>query len=604
MPKPVGEIVVAIKGAGEMASAVAWRLYMANIRKIVMLEVSNPLAVRRMVSFCEAVHNGHQVVEGVSAVMAQGLAEIEQAWQKGSIAVVMDPEWKTISEIKPAVIVDAILAKKNLGTTLNDAPLVIGLGPGFTAGEDCHMVIETNRGHHLGRIIIEGQAEANTGIPGRIDGFAAERVLRATRGGVFNAKGSIGDQIKAGDTVGMVGEIPVNAAIDGVIRGLIQSGTRVSRGLKLGDIDPRGDRRYCDTISDKAQAIAGSVLEAVLRIFLKSQDPGDPDRSELEKDAHFIPNPEAESLVDGILQGEMKSVSKAINMIENEMEPAETLFDLLFDRIGKAHRIGITGPPGSGKSTFTNQLIQLYRAAGSTVGVVAVDPSSQFTGGAIFGDRLRMSDVLMDPGVFIRSMGTRGSLGGLARQSASVADILDASGKDIVIFETVGVGQIELDIISAADTIIVITVPDAGDVIQGMKAGLMEIGDLFVVNKADLPGAERMQADLELVLQMGEMKNRWQPKVCLADSRRGAGLQDIFEAIEAHLGYLKDEGVLNAKRMHRLEERVRLLVNDHISKRFWTKERLQALKTDIQESGKRIPPNALAKRLWESPIGS
>ena len=236
------------------------------------------------------------------------------------------------------------------------------------------------------------------------------------------------------------------------------------------------------------------------------------------------------------------------------------------------------------------------------MGVVAVDPSSQFTGGAIFGDRLRMSDVLMDPGVFIRSMGTRGSLGGLARQSASVADILDASGKDIVIFETVGVGQIELDIISAADTIIVITVPDAGDVIQGMKAGLMEIGDLFVVNKADLPGAERMQADLELVLQMGEMKSRWQPKVCLADSRRGSGLQDIFEVIETHLGYLKDEGVLDAKRMHRLEERVRLLVNDHISKRFWTQGRLEALKADVQESGKRVPPNVLAKKLWEERI--
>ena len=183
-----------------------------------------------------------------------------------------------------------------------------------------------------------------------------------------------------------------------------------------------------------------------------------------------------------------------------------------------------------------------------------------------------------------------------------MADILDASGKDIVIFETVGVGQIELDIISAADTIIVITVPDAGDVIQGMKAGVMEIGDLFVVNKADLPGAERMQADLELVLQMGEMKSRWQPKVCLADSRRGSGLQDIFETIEAHLTYLKDEGVLNAKRMHRLEERVRLLVNDHISKRFWTKGRLEALKTDIQESGKQIPPNVLARKLWEDPI--
>ena len=155
---------------------------------------------------------------------------------------------------------------------------------------------------------------------------------------------------------------------------------------------------------------------------------------------------------------------------------------------------------------------------------------------------------------------------------------------------------------SAADTIIVITVPDAGDVIQGMKAGLMEIGDLFVVNKADLPGADRMQADLEMVLQMGEAAASWQPKVCLADSRKGAGLQDISDVIQAHLAYLTDEGVLQAKRMQRLEERVRLLVNDQISKHFWTQERQNTLKADIEKSGKRITPNVLARRLMENAI--
>lgn len=250
-----------------MASAVAWRLYMARIRRIIMLEVEFPLAVRREVSFCEAVHEGRKVVEGVEAVRVKGVEEVRAVWGTERIAVVVDPTWSVLPELGPHVVVDAILAKRNLGTTLQEAPLVIGLGPGFVAGSDVHMVIETNRGHNLGRIITSGSAEPNTGVPGTIAGYAAERVLRAPCDGVFRGLRTIGDRIRKGEVVGEVEGKPIQAEIDGVLRGLIRSGTYVRQGLKLGDIDPRGEVDYCATISDKARAIAGSVLEAILRVY-------------------------------------------------------------------------------------------------------------------------------------------------------------------------------------------------------------------------------------------------------------------------------------------------------------------------------------------------
>ena len=212
--------------------------------------------------------------------------------------------------------------------------------------------------------------------------------------------------------------------------------------------------------------------------------------------------------------------------------------DALHAHTGKAHRVGITGPPGVGKSTFTSRLVRLFRAAGKSVGVIAVDPSSPYSGGAILGDRLRMQAAALDPEVFIRSMASRGSSGGLTRQAAGAADVLDAAGKDVILFETVGVGQVGLDIASTAGTIIVMTMPDAGDVIQGMKSGLMEIGDIFIVNKADLPGADRMRADLELALRMQASQSDWQRNVWLADSKKGTGLEDIYNDINAHLQYL------------------------------------------------------------------
>jgi len=261
------DCVVVLKGAGEMASASAWRIYMSNIRRILMLETHSPLAVRREVSYCEAVHDGSKTVEGVEAIRIDSDTEVREAWAKGKIAVVVDPEWKRINRMQPDVVIDAILAKKNLGTHIMEAPLVIGLGPGFIAGQDVHYVIETHRGHQLGRLVTSGSAAPNTGIPGPIGGYAEERVLRAPCDGQFNAECSIGDSVRIGDRVGTVAAEEVIAKIDGVLRGLIRSASRVDRGLKIGDIDPRGHGDYCYTISDKARAISGSVLEAILRVY-------------------------------------------------------------------------------------------------------------------------------------------------------------------------------------------------------------------------------------------------------------------------------------------------------------------------------------------------
>ena len=250
-----------------MASAVAWRLYMSNIRKILMLETDSPLAVRREVSFCEAVHQGQKEVEKVRATRVQYPDEIEPCWEKNEIAVMVDPQWQILKAIQPEVIVDAVLAKKNLGTHLKEAPLVIGLGPGFYAGKDVHLVIETNRGHNLARIVTSGEAEPNTGTPGPIGGFTEERVLRAPGDGQFQSIRTIGDRVNQNEILGSVAGVEIRARIAGVLRGLIRPNSQVTQGLKIGDIDPRGEVSYCFTISDKARAISGSVLEAILRSY-------------------------------------------------------------------------------------------------------------------------------------------------------------------------------------------------------------------------------------------------------------------------------------------------------------------------------------------------
>ena len=259
-----GGIIIGIKSAGEMASGVAVRLYRAGFTKIFMMEIPHPLAVRRTVSFCEAVHDQNAAVEGIESVLCGNKEAVFTAWKKGRIPVVVDPFWKYLSILRPSVLVDAVIAKKNLGTAMKDAPLVIGLGPGFTAGKDVHRVIETMRGHHLGRVIEKGSAMPNTGIPGAIGGHTLARVLRAPADGVFHSKHSIMDRIMAGEVVGEVGGQTIVSEIDGVLRGLIREGSLVRKGVKIGDIDPRGDTGYCHIVSDKARALGGAVLEAVM----------------------------------------------------------------------------------------------------------------------------------------------------------------------------------------------------------------------------------------------------------------------------------------------------------------------------------------------------
>jgi xanthine dehydrogenase accessory factor len=263
----LSELTICIKGAGEMASGTACRLYLANFKRIVMLEVETPLAVRRKVSFSEAIYDNTQTVEGISALKIDQASEIEKAWAAKKIAVVSDPDWQTLKIIPFDVVIDAILAKKNLGTNMNEAPLVIGFGPGFTAGKDVHAVIETNRGHNLGRIFTQGTAEPNTGVPGKIGDYTSERVIRASTNGQFTSYKSIGDRVSAGEAVGEVAGQPIKTEIAGVLRGLIRNGTPVKTGLKLGDIDPRGKTENCTTISEKARAIGGSVLETILTKF-------------------------------------------------------------------------------------------------------------------------------------------------------------------------------------------------------------------------------------------------------------------------------------------------------------------------------------------------
>ena len=260
------ELIILIRGAGEMATGVAYRLFQSGFR-VCLTEIAKPLAVRREVSFSEAVRLGGITIEGVTAKRVENIQGILDGWHGGWVPVLIDPEASIRKTLNPEVLVDAILAKKNLGTRIQDASLVIGLGPGFQAGKDVHYVVETNRGHHLGRVIPEGEAEPDTGIPGMIAGYTEERVLRAPGAGIFSGKKKIGGSVKKGERIAEVSGFAINARISGVLRGVLPDGIEVLAGMKVGDIDPRGIREHCFTISDKARGIGGGVLEAILRHF-------------------------------------------------------------------------------------------------------------------------------------------------------------------------------------------------------------------------------------------------------------------------------------------------------------------------------------------------
>ncbi|MCD4687103.1 MAG: EF2563 family selenium-dependent molybdenum hydroxylase system protein [Anaerolineae bacterium] len=256
-------VPVVVRGGGDLASGVIYRLTRAGF-PVLVLERAQPLAIRRTVAFASAVSEGQITVEGLTAHRIDDVSAAAAHWAAGTIPVLVDEDGVSLDALQPPVVVDARIAKRNLGTTRDDAPLVIALGPGYTAGDDCHAVIETQRGHYLGRVIWQGAAAPNTGRPGEVQGHMADRVLRAPADGVVFPQAAIGDALAFGDVVATVEGLPVTAPFAGVLRGLIHSAVMVTTGYKIGDVDPRGVRDHCFTISDKALAVGGGVLEALL----------------------------------------------------------------------------------------------------------------------------------------------------------------------------------------------------------------------------------------------------------------------------------------------------------------------------------------------------
>lgn len=257
---------VVIKGAGDLATGIGYRLKRCGFT-VVMTDLEVPTAVRRTVAFSRAIYEETAVVEGITAKYAKGFEEIEDILKQEQIPVLVDEEAEVIKWWKPDVVVDAILAKRNLNTSITDASLVIGVGPGFVAGEDCHRIIETKRGHYLGTVIKEGGAIPNTGVPGNIGGYTVERIIRAASDGIFHPVASIGDLVQKGDVVAYSNEDPIYAQLTGIVRGMLQEGVVVVKGMKSGDIDPRCEQSHCFTISDKARSIGGGVLEAIFSYF-------------------------------------------------------------------------------------------------------------------------------------------------------------------------------------------------------------------------------------------------------------------------------------------------------------------------------------------------
>jgi LAO/AO transport system kinase len=307
-----------------------------------------------------------------------------------------------------------------------------------------------------------------------------------------------------------------------------------------------------------------------------------------------------ERLLADFAAGRKAALARGISIVENHRPGFERLLAAWTPRLGHARRIGITGPPGAGKSTLTTALARAYRVSGLTVGIVAVDPTSPFTGGALLGDRIRMEEIALDPGVYIRSLATRGSLGGLSSATRETCDVLDAFGMDRVLIETVGVGQSELDVARTADTCLVVLVPESGDSIQTLKAGLMEIADIFTVNKADRPGADRLRNEIETMLGMragATMKNvpahhgvdlsrnnllrqvreaaraddaeQWTPPVLRTVAAKEEGIAELIEALDRHFRYLERSGTLRTRRRARLRERVIEVAEDRVRRRLW-----------------------------------
>ncbi len=304
-------------------------------------------------------------------------------------------------------------------------------------------------------------------------------------------------------------------------------------------------------------------------------------------------------LIKGIRAQSRLSISQAISLVESNSEEGPELLANLYQYAGNAYRIGITGPPGSGKSSITNNLISAYRETGNKVAVLAVDPTSPFSGGAVLGDRIRMTSHHSDSHVFVRSMATRGGQGGLALKTQEAGEIFDAAGFDIIIYETVGVGQIELDVIQATDTVVVVLVPESGDEVQMLKAGLMEIGNIFSINKADRPGANKLMITLKNILSSFSIdEGNWIPQVVHTVATEDRGTNELFDIINSHRSFNQEQGIHKQKMDERYKYRLTELIKDDYMGKFWNDENISELKRELDKNHlKRLSPYDLANKM-------